>query len=131
MQLVSATQNETLALSDLFDEFWLLYPRKEGKKETRLVWARIPASEHIAILEAVVAWRQAWSAQSRSTRYIKMPREWLILERWNDEIPQELQSSRPAANVPVQAAMAGVPSGPRGPIPAHVQAVLDRLKAKQ
>ena len=130
MQLVSAAQIETPELyTDLFNEFWLLYPRKEGKKECRGVWARIPESEHIAILEAVVAWRQVWKQQERSTHHIKMPREWLILERWTDEIPQELQTK--SSHAPAQAAMGSSPSGPRSPIPPHVQEVLDRLKAKR
>lgn len=128
MHLVRAAQTEKKLSTNLFDEFWLLYPRKEGKKECRQVWDRIPESEHIPILEAVVAWRHAWSAQGRSTSHIKMPREWLITERWTDEIPTEFQM-RTVSGFP--SLVEREATEPRGPIPKHIQEVIDKLKAKR
>ena len=130
MQLVSATLNETELSTDLFEDFWILCWRRECKKDARKAWREIDPKDHIEILMAACSWRPIFLARG-NTQFTPLPATWLRGERWTDEIPQEFQTKGGSANIPVQNPVVSVPSGPRGPIPAHVQTLIDRLKAKR
>lgn len=110
--------------TDPFDDFWLLYPRRVAKKDARKAWSRIPPSQHVAILTAVVAWRRVWA--DKDAQYIPHPATWLNGERWEDELP--------ATNVPLHASHVAATRQElpqeRGVIPANVQAVLNKLRGK-
>lgn len=75
-----------------FDEFWTLYPRKQGKGTALKAWKKIkPVKElHAKILASVrdnVNRNQQWHRDGG--RYIPMPATWLNQTRWLDEIPDE------------------------------------------
>ena len=117
---------------DTWSAFWSLYPRREAKKDALRAWSKISGSEHNAILEAVVAWRNVWRQQNRCTQHIPLPASWLNGERWTDEIPAELQTHSKAVATASLRAQVDVPAGcDRVPIPLGVQKVLDQLKAKR
>jgi len=72
-----------------FDEFWALYPRKEGKKIALTTWEKI-APDNGLLEEILTALR--WQVQREDWRkdggrYIPHPRTWLSQERWTDEEP--------------------------------------------
>ena len=79
---------------DLWEDFWLLYPRHEAKKDARKAWARIGESAHLAAVVAIADWRLVWKAQGRDSRVIPLPATWLNGERWEDEIPEGIRSVR-------------------------------------
>jgi hypothetical protein len=57
-----------------------------------------------------------------------LPATWLNQERWEDELPpayQPTHASQVTANLPIADA------APRSTIPPHVQAMLDKLRAKK
>lgn len=79
-----------------FDQFWSLYPRKDGKKKARerFIAARKRA-ELETILEGVRRYCRALPADKSK---IKMAEGWLSGDRWEDPEPVRLQAvpDRPA-----------------------------------
>lgn len=69
-----------------FDDFWNLYPRKEGKKKAREKWERL---SDIPEYEEMKAWldRAIQSQQWRDPQYIPMPATFIYQERFRDDPP--------------------------------------------
>ncbi|WP_322409150.1 helix-turn-helix domain-containing protein [Microbacterium invictum] len=67
-----------------FEEFWLVWPRHEGKKDAQTAWRkalkRAPANE---ILTAA----RALAASNPEPRFVTSAAKWLDGDRWNDEPP--------------------------------------------
>ena len=109
-----------------FDAFWCLYPRHVAKLAARKAWAKVNPSQHVAILEALVSWRQVW--RDKEPEYLPHGATWLNGERWEDELPAGF---RKVTAESTQTGLKRDSSTTRsGPIPLHVQTVLNRLKAK-
>ena len=110
-------------LVDAWDAFWMLYPRREAKKDAMKAWSQINARAHVPILTAVTEWRRIWHAQGRDSRTIPYPATWLRGERWEDEIPPEFTqvAARAATTLPELPPKSG-------DIPAHVLAQIAKLK---
>jgi hypothetical protein len=68
-----------------FDEFWLMYPRKEGRKPALKSWNK----EKPDIQE--VAKALTWQTQTEQWRkgFIPLPTTYLNQRRWEDERPPE------------------------------------------
>jgi len=85
--------------SDVFGEFWTMYPRKEGRGKAREAWLkavkRTPAE---TILEGLR--RLLPSLERRERRYIPHPSTWLNQERWLDEPDEQLPIRGSPAHVP-------------------------------
>lgn len=114
------------AAADPFEDFWTLYPRREGKKNARKAWEPIPERLHVLILVAAFDWRRIWARQGRESHTTPMPATWLNGERWDDELPADYKPPKTAAH-----ADAVVPEAiKRGEIPEHVKAMLAKLRAK-
>jgi len=71
--------------TQLFEKFWEHYPRKVGKKNALLAWARLKPTPQLAekIIGALKYAKD--SEQWQESRYIPHPTTWLNQERWNDE----------------------------------------------
>jgi hypothetical protein len=106
-----------------FDDFWALYPRRVAKKAARLAWSKIPPSQHVEILQALLAWAKVWSGMELC--YIAHPASWLNGERWSDELPTGVVTSTSSSHVPFIPS----PIEPRSPMPANVAAALARIRA--
>ena len=76
-------------VSELFDRFWKVYPKKEGRKKASENFAR--AIKAGADPEAIIAGarRYASACVGEDPKFIKWPQGWLTDERWNDGPPQE------------------------------------------
>ena len=91
-------EQEKTAL-EWFERFWNAYPKKQNKVEARLAWLRLryDVQLYIQIVEAVQRFRvvrRDW--QTAGGRYVPMPENFLINERWNDEVKAEtVQFDRP------------------------------------
>ena len=121
LQLVDTATGEVLDPRQMFEDFWLLYPKKVAKADARKAWSRIPPREHMAILEAEVLWSKVWAASE--WQYLPHPATWLRGERWADELPPEYRqthASHAAAALPEPAA--------RTVMPDHVRAALAKLR---
>jgi hypothetical protein len=108
----------------LFTDFWALYPKRIARKDAERAWDKIDASEHAALLLALVAWRRVWR-QRDDDQYIPYPASWLRGERWTDELPAEYTRSH-ASHVPAK-----LPEAERrGEMPEAVRALLAKIRAK-
>lgn len=70
-----------------FDKFWYVYPNKIGKKDTRLKWDELYASNKLPEFKDLI---QALLDQKKSERwknkkYIPNPVNWLKKEKWLDD----------------------------------------------
>ncbi|MET4702766.1 hypothetical protein ABIB54_000220 [Frigoribacterium sp. UYMn621] len=67
-----------------FDEFWSLYPRKQGKADAVKAYARARKTTEAKTLRDGA---QAYSLMSigANKNHIKLPGGWIREERWNDE----------------------------------------------
>lgn len=75
------------AVSDRFDEFWAVYPKKESKIKARNIWDRMVKKYDPA---DIVAGAERYAAYCRAERterkFIKSPDGWLNAGRWEDDI---------------------------------------------
>lgn len=86
------TVDEQEKATEWFEDFWDVYPKKQGKVEARLAWLRLDydAELYENIIQAVKrfkAIRRDW--QKAGGRYVPMPENFLINERWKDEVAEE------------------------------------------
>ena len=81
-----------------FDEFWKVYPRKQGKGAAKRSWSKIKPSKELTekILMAVEQQKQLDQWLKDGGQYIPCPATWLNQERWFDEV-QVVQSGIPPA----------------------------------
>lgn len=93
------TQEQRAIAEEYFNQFWAEYPKKQGQVEARLAWMRQNYSieTYIAIIKAVERFKQIrrdW--QTEGGRYVPLPENFLIKERWKDEVKAEtVQFDRP------------------------------------
>lgn len=67
-----------------FEEFWSLYPRKEGKGAARKAWDRLPPAQTRTVLDGLRA--QLPDLTRKERKYQPMPATWLSQTRWEDEV---------------------------------------------
>ena len=72
-------QNE---LKELFENFWISYGKKVGKKAARIQWTKQVTDVTTANLAIMAATKQAATTQ---TKYRKDPERWLRDHRWEDD----------------------------------------------
>ncbi len=106
-----------------FEDFWLLYPKRQAKKDATRAWAKMSEADRLAALVAVVDWRAVWRSRG-DDRYTPLPASWLNAERWTDEVTAEFTRPTHASHVLAKPKE----QSERGPIPAHVLAALERLR---
>lgn len=72
---------------ELFDLFWLSYPKKKSKGQAEKAWAKIPLDEHLAgiIISKVNEARASPEWTKEGGKYIPYPATWLNAKGWTDE----------------------------------------------
>jgi len=70
----------------MFDEFWLLYPRKIAKAVARKSWQRLTAEQQLMAAKAISSHCDYWKAKETELEFIPHPATWLNQERWEDEL---------------------------------------------
>ncbi|MGN1057203.1 MAG: hypothetical protein ACI4QS_10880 [Comamonas sp.] len=75
-------------LEDLFNRFWVAYPRKIGKDAARSAFAKRKPDEAMLgqMLSAIDAQKQTEQWQRDGGQYIPHPSTWLNQGRFNDEV---------------------------------------------
>ena len=91
---VESTQGRFITPS-LFDEFWAIYPRKDGKGKAKTSWEKLCKRKDHPTWKQV---RTAIHAQKKSERwqdpqYIPLPATWLNQSRWLDD-PAQMKNFR-------------------------------------
>lgn len=74
-----------------FNEFWMLYPRHDAKKDAQKAWDKLNPSPELQarIAAAVVAQRIQREAKTMARQWVPewpYPASWLRGERWTDEV---------------------------------------------
>ena len=83
--------------SELFDEFWVAYPKHVAKKSARRAWDKLHADRDLldALLTAL-EWQTRMEAWQRDGgRYVPNPATWLNGRRWEDEPQVEAAPDKP------------------------------------
>ena len=124
-EVVAINEPQQELSTDLFDEFWLIYPRHIAKKRAQTAWRQLNRASKVAALSALVHWRRIWVRRDEP-EFIPYPSSWLKGERWEDELPSDYNPPRPAAHT--AAVLPGKVE--RAEIPEHVKAMLAKLRAK-
>jgi len=123
-QLLSIVDHEEPEYAISFDNFWLLYPRHEAKKDASKAWSQTPTADHLTAMTAIVNWRRIFLL--RETHHIPLAATWLRGERYFDELPRGVTATA-SAHVPFTA-----DSKPteRAKMPQSVKDALARLRGK-
>lgn len=89
-----------------FDAFWAAYPRKVGKGDTRLAWAKaLRKTDAQTLIHAARALRD--DPNLPETQYIPYPTTWLNGERWDDgPLPARMERSTDPSGDVLKRAMA-------------------------
>ena len=124
LQLVSPSSEVRTENEICFDNFWLLYPRHEARKDASKAWSQTPPQDHLTAIEAIVNWRRIFLL--RETQHIPLAATWLRGERYFDELPKAVTATA-SAHLPFGKSEA---PAPRGEIPQHVKDAIARLKQK-
>jgi hypothetical protein len=77
---------EELLTGVSFEEFWNIYPRKEGKKKAALAWKKIGEEDHAKILQDIPRRKHSEQWLKDGGKFIPHATTYLNGERWNDEI---------------------------------------------
>lgn len=67
---------------DPFEEFWSVYPRREGKREAKAAFHRALKR---ATVDQIIAGAERLASLRRDPYFAPMPAKWLHSERWSDE----------------------------------------------
>ncbi|WP_427024862.1 hypothetical protein ACP4J4_02675 [Aureimonas ureilytica] len=72
-----------------FDAFWSLWPRKHGKANAKAAWSKLAPEPSLqeAILIAAHSWAEHYAAHSVEKKWIPEPANWLVKERWDEDLP--------------------------------------------
>ena len=96
---LSIVPDENAADDISFGSFWLIYPRKESRKDALKAWSQIDPKIWLDIIISCAAWRLEWARQER--QFLPYAATWLRGERWEDELPQQVRVSS-ASHVPMK-----------------------------
>ena len=70
----------------MFDEFWMMYPRKVAKAAARKAWQRLTEDQQLLAAKAIDDHCQYWQVKETALDYIPHASTWLNQERWEDEL---------------------------------------------
>jgi len=90
--------SSALVVPDLFDAFWSLWPRKEGKADASKAWAKaVRKIDATLLLE--LARKYVEHPNRPAKQFVPHGATWLNGERWNDGEPTAPEADRKAAGV--------------------------------
>jgi hypothetical protein len=79
-----------------FANFYVLYPRKMGRKDAERAWNRLTPIQQAECLEAMPNYLKYWKVKETAKDFIPYPASFLNAERWTDEIDIEpIHSKKP------------------------------------
>lgn len=84
-------------IDERFEQFWKVYPRKQGKGKARDVFNKINPSESLLgkMMTAVLAASVSAQWKKDNGQFIPLPATWLNQERWEDEINPDMGKPDP------------------------------------
>lgn len=70
----------------MFDEFWVMYPRKVAKAAAKKAWEKLTEEQQLQAAKAIDEHCQYWKAKETALEFIPHAATWLNQERWEDEL---------------------------------------------
>ena len=79
-------------IDNRFEEFWTIYPRHDGKSQSKRIWDRKKYSNFTIdlIMKAVENQKKGKNCLAREKEYIPYATTWLNKERYLDEVQEDL-----------------------------------------
>jgi hypothetical protein len=77
-----------------FNEFYALYPRKQGRRAAEKSWQRLSSQEQQDALEALPNHIEYWKLKQTEKDFIPHPATWLNQGRWEDELDMEVKKNK-------------------------------------
>lgn len=71
--------------SAMFEEFWLLYPKKKEKALCKPAYLKLDSSLHELILSATEEYKKSLIEANTEKKFILYPIRWIKRKRWEDE----------------------------------------------
>jgi hypothetical protein len=77
-----------------FNEFYTLYPRKQGRRAAEKSWQRLSSQEQQNALEALPNHIEYWKLKQTEKDFIPHPATWINQGRWEDELDMEVKKNK-------------------------------------
>lgn len=80
-------KEEKSEIDEMFDMFWIVYPKKSNKKGAKVSFKRIKnlKAEFPLIMEALDRFKKSKQWTKQNGEFIPLPTTWINQERWKDE----------------------------------------------
>jgi len=83
-----------------FDEFWKVYPKKEGKAKALSAWKRIRKSDHAAVMAGLELWMVSNGWLECGGKYVPHASTFLNQKRW-EEVPHSITGTPAPQHGPI------------------------------
>jgi len=93
---ISKVKSSKVNKDDFFEKFWVVYPKKEKKKQSQEIWVRKSLDKKIDIILAFI--EKAKESDRWQKGYIKQPTTFLNSESWEDDIAAYNDADRPKSH---------------------------------
>lgn len=70
-----------------FDDWYTLWPKKQGKATARQKWRRLSTEDRCAAMAAIPAWQRYAREHPQGAQYVPMASTFLNQRRWEDDPP--------------------------------------------
>jgi hypothetical protein len=77
-----------------FNQFYTLYPRKQGRRAAEKSWQRLSSQEQQDALEALPNHIEYWKLKQTEMEYICHPATWINQGRWEDTLDMEVKKNK-------------------------------------
>lgn len=96
----NARSREGGELSESFEKFWSVYPKKTAKKDAFKAWQKLKPDEELLnkILSSLEQQKKSAQWTKEGGQYIPYPATWLNGRRWEDDMTQYQQQKARADN---------------------------------
>ena len=90
-QMAPQVKLSKVKLSNTFERFWSLFPKKVAKRKAELAWDKIPAEDHESIYAHVQGIKNTDQWKIKGGQFIPHPTTYLNEERWKSvlELPKK------------------------------------------
>lgn len=80
-------KEEKSEIDEMFDMFWIVYPKKSNKKGAKVSFKRIKnlKTEFPLLMEALERFKKSKQWTKQNGEFIPLPTTWINQERWKDE----------------------------------------------
>jgi len=77
-----------------FNEFYALYPRKQGRRAAEKSWQRLSILEQQEAYDALPNHIEYWKLKQTEKDFIPHPATWINQGRWEDELDMEVKKNK-------------------------------------